>query len=112
MIEEGVKETPRRVDENVNRGKNSQCNFLDVGQVHLGSGTDTGICGPMVDPAVSQLRYSQDLGVDQTGDDELEIHQGRGMGTDRGDPLIEEGVTETEGLTRMSSGSGDGYRQR
>ena len=46
-------------------------------------------------PAVSQLRYSQDLGVDQTGDDELEIHQGRGMGTDRGDPLIEEGVKET-----------------
>ena len=46
-------------------------------------------------PAVSQLRYSQDLTLDQTGDDELEIHRGRGMGTDRGEPLIEEGVKET-----------------
>ena len=76
-------------------GKNSQCNFLGVGQVHLVSGTDTGLCGPMASPAVSQVRYSQDLVVDHTGGDELEIHQGRGMGTDRGDPLIEEGVKET-----------------
>ena len=95
LIEEGVKETPRRVDENVNRGKNSQSNFLGVGQVHLVSGTDTGLCGPMASPAVSQLRYSQDLAVDHTGGDELGIHRGRGIGTDRGDPLIEKGVNET-----------------
>ena len=43
-------------------------------------------------PAVSQLRYSQDLRLDQTGDDESDIHRGRGMGTDRGDPLVEQGL--------------------
>ena len=64
-------------------------------------------------PAVSQLRYSQDLRLDQTGDDESEIHRGRGMGTDRGDPLIEyvnRGGSQSNfpKLRMNSSGSGDG----